>query len=145
MSLDPAPIVAAVEGALRAALAPVLARLQAIEGGQAAPPLPGPPGPPGPPGAAGLGLDGFDVTYDGERAVTIRWIQGGAPGEQAIVLPLMIYRGVWVQGRVYARGDCVTVGGSIYHCDSDTVNRPGAGGAGWTLAVKEGKDARGPR
>jgi hypothetical protein len=153
-----AALVSAVEGAIVAALAPVAVRLRALEGASAglagvqatidalaaAPPVPGPPGAdgaPGPPGVDGRGVDTVDCEYDGERTVTFAWTRGGVVDTRAIVLPLMLYRGVHVPGRLYERGDCVTLDGSIFHCNADTTTRPGNGGA-WTLAVKHGRDAR---
>jgi len=148
-----------MDGAVRAALAPVVGRLRALEtaaaglGGvqvtlaalAAAVGVPGPPGPPGPPGAAradGQGVETVTCEYDGERAVTFRWARGGATEEKAIVLPLMLYRGVHVPGRLYERGDCVTADGSVFHCNADTTAAPGSAAGAWTLAVKRGKDAR---
>jgi hypothetical protein len=149
-------VVAAIERAILAALAPVVARLRPLEtmtaGLAGVPdqvaalaalaPVPGPPGPPGPPGADGAGVD-VTCDYDGERTVTFAW--GRADGRvetKAIVLPVMIHRAVYVPGRVYERGDCVTHDGSTFHCNADTTARPGSGAPAWTLIVKHGKDAR---
>jgi integrin beta 3 len=136
---NPDAIVVALTDAVRAALAPVVARVAALESAAAVgPPVGdvGPTGPPGPPGADGAGVDGFNVAYDGERRIALTWTQGGARVERAIVVPLMIHKGVYLPDRLYERGDCVTVGGSVYHCNLDTTTRPGAGGAAWTLIVK---------
>jgi hypothetical protein len=154
-----AAFIAAMERAVLAALAPVVGRLRTLETATAglggleqtiaalagAGPVPGPPGPQGPPGPPGAAAAGVETTceYDGERTVTFRWGRGDAPVEtRAIVLPLMLYRGVHVPGRLYERGDCVTHEGSVFHCNADTTSRPGSGAAAWTLAVKHGKDAR---
>jgi len=154
-----ATLAAAVERAVLAALAPVVGRVRALETATAglgdvqttvaalaaAGPVPGPPGPPGEPGPAGAdgqGVETVTCEYDGERAVTFRWARGGAIEEKAIVLPLMLYRGVHVPGRLYERGDCVTADGSVFHCNADTTAAPGSAAGAWTLAVKRGKDAR---
>jgi hypothetical protein len=50
------------------------------------------------------------------------------------------YCGTWESGRKYAKGNFVTDGGSVWHCDRETTQRPGPGDA-WTLAVKRGRDA----
>lgn len=50
------------------------------------------------------------------------------------------YCGTWESGRKYEKGNFVTDGGSVWHCDRDTTQRPGPGDA-WTLAVKRGRDA----
>jgi len=151
-----ATLAAAVERAVLAALAPVVGRVRALETATAglgdvqttvaalaaAGPVPGPPGAPGPAGADGQGVETVTCEYDGERAVTFRWARGGAIEEKAIVLPLMLYRGVHVPGRLYERGDCVTADGSVFHCNADTTAAPGSAAGAWTLAVKRGKDAR---
>ena len=87
-------------------------------------------------------MDAVTCEYDGERGVTFTWTKGAAVDTRAIVLPLMIYRGVHVPGRLYERGDCVTVDGSVFHCNADTTTAPGNAAGAWTLAVKRGKDAR---
>jgi hypothetical protein len=151
-----ATLAAAVERAVLAALAPVVGRVRALETATAglgdvqttvaalaaAGPVPGPPGALGPAGADGQGVETVTCEYDGERAVTFRWARGGAIEEKAIVLPLMLYRGVHVPGRLYERGDCVTADGSVFHCNADTTAAPGSAAGAWTLAVKRGKDAR---
>lgn len=128
-------IVPAFESILRAALAPVLGRLRALETATAglglrvdeiavlrAPsPVQGPPGPPGDPGPAGAA---------GPQ---------GPPGADGRSLE---YKGVHVPGRLYEQGDLVTHDGSLFHCNADTTARPGSGAPAWTLAVKHGKDAR---
>lgn len=52
------------------------------------------------------------------------------------------YLGPWETGRKYARGNFVTLGGSIWHANTETETRPGDGASNWTLAVKHGRDAR---
>jgi hypothetical protein len=155
-SNDVDAVVTGIDAAIRAALSPVVGRLRALETAAAAlttvqatiatlaaaPPVPEPSGPPGPPGADGAGLDVLTGDYDDERTVTFTFGAGGKVRKWAIVLPVMIYRGVYVSGRLYERGDCVTLDGSIFHCDADTTVPPGTGAKGWTLAVKRGKDAR---
>jgi len=142
-----------IEAVVRAALAPVLARLRALEplvadvqgtrervaSLDARAPVPGPPGPAG---ADGLGFDDYEVRYDGDRTLTHRWARGERSGEQVIKIPTPIYRGVFVPGHLYERGDLVTVDGSMWHANSDTTARPGeaATAADWTLAVKRGRD-----
>jgi hypothetical protein len=149
MSDDPkiAAVVTAIERAVLAAVQPLHARLQTVETAAAgltpAAPVPGPVGPPGPPGADGAGVDKVAVEYDGERGVTFTVKRGGTTVDTfAYTLPLMIYRGVHVPGRLYERGDCVTADGSVFHCNADTTTAPGNAAGAWTLAVKRGKDAR---
>lgn len=51
-----------------------------------------------------------------------------------------IYRGVWRDGR-FERGDMVTHGGSLWHCDRDTDGAPEQS-RDWTLAAKRGRDGK---
>jgi hypothetical protein len=148
-----------VETVIKTALAPITARLRVLEaraptdepiaalrervaGLEARPMIPGPPGESGPPGADGLGFDTYTVDYDGERTFTHRWTSGEKTIAIPFRVPLAIYRGVFLDGKIYEHGDLVTVNGSIYHCDADTMSRPGDGSKDWTLAVKRGKDDR---
>lgn len=55
-------------------------------------------------------------------------------------LPIPTYRGVYVSGRSYAPGDLVSWGGSAYHCDEATTEKPDSG-KGWSLFAKKGRDA----
>jgi hypothetical protein len=105
--------------------------------------VPTQPGPQGPPGLDGLGFDAYTVDYDGERTFTHRWQAGEKAAEMTFRTPIAIYRGVYLDGKVYERGDLVTLRGSVYHCDTDTTTRPGDG-KDWTLAVKSGKDSKAP-
>lgn len=124
-------------------LAAAMERIATLE---ARPPVEGPPGPPGQDGikgADGVSFADFEITYDGERTFTHSWRLGEKTIAVPFKMPTAIYQGVFVDGKIYERGDMVTVNGSIYHCDQDTTSRPGDGSKDWTLAVKRGKDDRG--
>lgn len=54
----------------------------------------------------------------------------------------MTYRGIFASGTAYNLGDTVTHGGSLWHCNGLTKDRPGDGEAAWTLAVKRGRDGK---
>ena len=55
----------------------------------------------------------------------------------------MKYRGVFQAAQEYARGDLVTLDGSIHHCNAATTRaKPGNGSTDWTLAVKHGADGK---
>ncbi|MFS1539311.1 MAG: hypothetical protein ACL7BU_12230 [Candidatus Phlomobacter fragariae] len=59
------------------------------------------------------------------------------------VIPAMIYCGVYRVGSTYQNGDIVTWGGSLWHCDEATKDKPGEHSSkGWTLIVKRGRDGR---
>jgi hypothetical protein len=52
------------------------------------------------------------------------------------------YRGTFAVGTAYDVGDTVTHGGSLWHCNQSTKDRPGEGSHAWTLAVKRGRDGK---
>ena len=145
-----------IETIIRAALAPVVERLRAVEtvGGdvgalrerlavlESREPVPGPVGPKG---ADGLGFDDYAVEYNGERTLTHVWSRGDQRGSHSVYLPTPIYRGAYVSGKLYERGDMVTLAGSLWHANVPTTTSPGTGAPDWTLAVKRGKDRPVPR
>jgi len=54
--------------------------------------------------------------------------------------PVMIYRGIWKDG-TYERGDVVTWGGSLWHCERATSANPQKAGCDdWKLVAKKGRD-----
>ena len=135
-------------------------RIAAVEVRAAIPGPPGPQGPVGPQGHDGAigpvgpsgpagrdGVDGADgiaiedlaITQTGERSVTL-----GSPRKAigTVTFPFAIYRGVWVEGQTYERGDGVTWAGSMWHCNEPTTTKPGDGTKAWTLTVKRGRDGK---
>lgn len=109
----------------------------------------GPPGRDGIPGRDGKdGLDG--VGYDDlaaeqvdDRTIKLRAIRGLQTKELgSFTFPVEIYRGVYVDGKQYDRGDGVTWGGSEWHCNEGTNSKPGDGSKAWTLKVKRGRDGK---
>jgi integrin beta 3 len=132
--------------------------------GVAGPPgAPGPQGLPGPPGEKGLqgaqgergdrgerghdgqhglGIEDLSLAHDGERTVTFTWSRGDRVKSFAVVFPVDIYRGLWVEGKTYEPGDGVTWGGSVWHCHQVTTDKPGTGAPAWTLKVKRGSDGK---
>lgn len=61
-----------------------------------------------------------------------------------VKFPVPIYRGVYVSGQSYEKGDCVTFGGSQWIAKLDTSEKPGgdAGARAWQLSVKVGRDGK---
>jgi collagen type III alpha len=94
-------------------------------------------------GKDGLGFDDMtaEVEDDG-RVLVLRWVAGERKKEVRLTLGTMIYRGVFSDGKTYERGDVATWGGSVWHCNSETNEKPGDGSKNWTLAVKKGRDGR---
>lgn len=99
------------------------------------------------------GIKGWDCIVDGVGQVTVDQsgdrsfdvtmkLSSGAELVKSIVVPVMIYRGVFQPG-AYAPGDTVTWAGSLWHCDESTADKPGeVGSKGWRLAVKRGRDGK---
>lgn len=99
-------------------------------------------------GADGFGLDDFDTEMlaDG-RTILLKFVRGDLTETHEFKLPVMIYRGVFSEAANYERGDVVTWGGAMWHCDADPVEgeapgKPVEGAKGWTLAVKRGRDGK---
>lgn len=111
--------------------------------------LPGVPGRDGAPGERGErgekgldGKDGKDGTLDGasieqvdERTFRVVRADGSALGLLKFAVP--VYRGVYVAGQAYEKGDAVTYSGSLWIAHDATKATPGIG-VGWQLAVKRG-------
>lgn len=99
------------------------------------------------------GMRGWECIVDGVADVKLEAVEreftvttrrsSGAEEVKTITLPVMLYRGVYKEGQEYLGGDTVTWGGSLWHCDSNTVDKPGElGSKGWTLAAKRGRDGK---
>ncbi|EOL4351013.1 phage portal protein, partial [Escherichia coli] len=91
------------------------------------------------------GVADIDVSMTGERLFSVVVRQSsGQRTEKTFSLPVMLYRGVFRAGETYHPGDTVTWGGSLWHCNSMTGDKPGeAHSSAWTLAAKRGRDAGG--
>ncbi len=100
------------------------------------------------------GMEGWECIVDGLAAIdlaqkdarnfvlTLR-TASGRNIERALQVPAMVYRGVFKEGAEYARGDTVTWGGSLWHCDEDTASKPDAVGTkAWTLCAKRGTNGK---
>ncbi|EGJ9503938.1 phage portal protein, partial [Escherichia coli] len=89
------------------------------------------------------GVADIDVSMTGERLFSVVVRQSsGQRTEKTFSLPVMLYRGVFRAGETYHPGDTVTWGGSLWHCNSMTEDKPGeAHSSAWTLAAKRGRDA----
>jgi hypothetical protein len=95
-------------------------------------------------GRDGFSLEHFDATLmkDG-RTILLTFEQGDMTFKAEMGVPAMIYRGVYKEGQEYERGDTVTWGGSLWHCDADkTVEKPDSVQRHWTLAAKKGRDGK---
>lgn len=99
------------------------------------------------------GMQGWQIMVDGVAAIGAT--EAGDPRHFVLALqtasgktvqlpfsvPAMIYRGIWKEGE-YERGDCVTWGGSMFHCDAEkTTDKPETSTA-WKLCAKRGRDGK---
>ena len=163
----PDDLVAVIVRTIKRALAPLAARVAAVEGHTAAldlrermaaaevrlehagarvaaletrPPVPGPPGPAG---ADGLGFDDLTVEQDG-HTVTVKFAAGDRVKTFPLAFAFLRDCGVWIDGRSYEPGDVVSLGGSLWACQAATTGRPGllATAAAWRLCVKCGRDGK---
>ncbi|MGQ6276457.1 hypothetical protein ACUNDX_06545 [Serratia sp. IR-2025] len=90
------------------------------------------------------GISAVDVANVDERMFTVTVTRAsGACETKTFGIPVMIYRGVFKSEGSYQPGDTVTWGGSLWHCDEITADKPGElGSKGWTLATKRGRDGK---
>ncbi|WP_412063985.1 hypothetical protein [Rhizobium sp. SYY.PMSO] len=97
----------------------------------------------GDPGRDGFQLEEFDAAVmDDSRTVLLSFSRGDLEYKVELGFPVMIYRGVYREGE-YERGDTVTWGGSLWHCDAPKTNaKPGEGSPDWTLCAKKGRDGK---
>ncbi len=97
----------------------------------------------GEPGNDGFSLTDFDATLmDDGRTVLLSFERGEQSFKVELGIPAMIYRGVYREG-TYSKGDTVTWGGSLWHCDVDeTTEKPDGSSKHWTLAAKKGRDGK---
>ncbi|HCN9157807.1 TPA: phage gp6-like head-tail connector protein [Escherichia coli] len=90
------------------------------------------------------GVSSVDIKQDNQRTFSISLERAsGAVEVKSFDVPVTIYRDVFKTGTEYQPGDTVTWGGSMWHCNEPTTDKPGeTGSKGWTLAVKKGRDLR---
>lgn len=88
------------------------------------------------------GIASIDTTMKDARTVSVvSVLTDGTRNEKTFSLPTMIYRGVFKEGDYYLHGDVATFGGSLWHCDKETKEKPGTCND-WTLAAKKGRDGK---
>lgn len=102
---------------------------------------PGKDGQDGAPGRDGFGFEHLDVVAVDERSFSISFTRDDETKQFVLKFSVPLYRGVYQPGKSYERGDMVSFGGSIFHANDDTADKPEEGGR-WTLAVKRGRDGR---
>jgi integrin beta 3 len=143
-------IASAVVLVIKAALAPLAARLAACEAREL---IPGPAGAdgkdgrdgaPGERGADGLGFEDMSASFDGARTLTLTF----ARGEHVKAIPVELAGlpricGTFEPGAVYQPGDIVTHGGSAWRCCAPTSTPPiDNNGDVWRIFVRRGRDGK---
>jgi hypothetical protein len=90
----------------------------------------------------GFGFDDLSVEYDGERTIKMVFQRGDEKKEFPIVMPVVLDRGVYSEGKTYDRGDSVTWAGSRWIAQKDgATEKPGTNGD-WLLSVKRGQNGK---
>lgn len=87
------------------------------------------------------GMDGITPTFIDAEFVG-RKLRLSFDGDRACEFQLATpeYCGVFKEGQAYEPGDMVTWGGSLWHCDKATAEKPTP--ENWTLAAKKGRDGK---
>jgi hypothetical protein len=75
------------------------------------------------------------------RQVTLCFTRGEEVRKFGLLLNVPEYKQIWQPDTVYSKGDFVTLGGSLWHANKETDQKPG-NSDDWTLAVKKGRDGR---
>jgi hypothetical protein len=90
-------------------------------------------------------VDGIDdavlESKDGRNFKAMIALASGKGFETDFYVPTMIYRGIWKEGE-YERGDCVTWGGSMFHCDAEKTTAKPETSTDWKLCAKRGRDGK---
>jgi hypothetical protein len=103
----------------------------------------GDPGAPGEPGRDAIALTGFDASLSEDGRHMILSLENDETRiTHELQLPVMIYRGVFKDRQTYLPGDTVTFGGSLWHCNAETADKPLEGRDAWQLATRKGRDGK---
>ena len=82
------------------------------------------------------------VVLDGKSLQLIRTFGDGNQKTSVVELPQVVYAGVFDVEKQYQKGELVTHGGSLWHCNGDADGKPEDDSGAWTLCVKKGRDAK---
>lgn len=91
-----------------------------------------------------VGVQSMEIDRDGVREFSVKSVlSDGTACVKSFVLPVMLYKGIYKAGAEHVPGDTVTWGGSLWHCDEKTADKPGeVGSCGWSLCAKRGRDGK---
>lgn len=93
-------------------------------------------------GVDGLGFDDMQVDFDGERAISLKFIRGDVVKSFEFEIPTVIDRDVYQDAVPYAKSDGVSYGGSWWIARKDLPEGKPGTSPDWRLAVKRGRDGR---
>lgn len=99
------------------------------------------------------GMHGWECTQNGIHRAYVEQdsprdfthvieLSDGTKSRVKFSMPVMIHRGVFRDGETYEPGDTVACGGSTWHCNEVTDEKPGLKDAPWILVAKKGRDSR---
>ena len=96
-------------------------------------------------GEDGLGFEDLEVVQGEDlRTFTFKFARGEKVREWSFIVPAMIDRGVFEQGKEYLCGDVVSWGGHMWVVKAErTEAKPNEGAGDWRLAVRRGRDGKG--
>lgn len=98
-------------------------------------------GDPGRDGRDGLGINELQAAVDTALEKALGPAIATAVATAFAALPIVTYKGVYQPETPYTPGNVVSLGGSGWHCNTATSDRPGTSEA-WTLMIKHGRDGR---
>ncbi len=90
-------------------------------------------------GKDGFGFDDLTIEWKDSRNGVLKFVKGDRVKEFPLVVPGIEYRGVFKDGESYAKGDCVTWGGSMFIATVETKSKPETDET-WKLSVKRGRE-----
>lgn len=93
-------------------------------------------------GKDGFALEDLQMSFDGERTLSMKFVRGDLVKSLDMVLPTVLDRGVFREGDSYVKNDGVTFGGSYFIVKKDSPEgKPGLSDD-FRLSVKRGRDGK---
>lgn len=96
-------------------------------------------------GNDGWSPDHVDMTMTDQGEWTFKMVTGDKEKSWTGRVPVCIDRGVYNDEATYLKGHGVSYGGDFWICREDNAGPPAKDFAGWRLAVRKGRDARGAK
>lgn len=93
-------------------------------------------------GKDGLDLKNMTIEHDGRKGFTLTIKDDEREIKSTIILPVVVWRDVYQHDAEYLKGDAVTSGGSVWHCEVDGAKGAPGNSDDWKLMVKKGRDGK---